>query len=126
MLLLLSLTTALSLIGCGAETSEIQNDTSTDIVEEQEEISENDDTDDSSYTYSDTNSSSSTSRIEHYCDASGCLNEGTYDVEGFSGQTEYYCSSHYQEMQDIISDMEKSVGSGSASKHTCVNRPLDS
>ena len=119
-LLLLNLTIALSLIGCSTETPEIQNDTSTDIIEEQEEISENDDTYDSSYSYSDSSSSSSSSsRHKRYCEVGSCLNEGTYDIEGFSGETEYYCYTHYQEMQDIISDMEESVGSGSASKHIC-------
>ena len=109
---------ALSAIGCSSTENEIE-DTSNDIVGEQEDNSDTEDTYDSSYSYSDTNSSSNTSRVEHYCEVSSCYNEGTYDIEGISGQTEYYCYSHYQEMQDIISYMEESVGSGSSSKHTC-------
>ena len=109
---------ALSVIGCSSTEDEIE-DTTNDIVEEQED---NLDIEDSSYSYSDSSSSSSSSsnsRHKRYCEVGDCLNEGTYEIEGISGLTEYYCSTHYQEIQDIISYMEEDVGSGSASKHTC-------
>lgn len=123
--LLLIVVFALALIGCSSTEDEIE-DTSNDVAEEQEDISDTEDTYDSSYSYSDSSSSSnssssssSSSRHKRYCEVGDCLNEGTYEIEGISGLTEYYCSTHYQEMQDIISYMEETVGSGSASKHTC-------
>ncbi len=38
---------------------------------------------------------------------------------GLSGDPEYYCQEHYDEMQSIIGDMEEDVGSGSYSTHKC-------
>ncbi len=35
------------------------------------------------------------------------------------GLTEDYCISHYNEIMDMIDEMESDVGKGSASKHTC-------
>lgn len=35
------------------------------------------------------------------------------------GRTEYYCTTHYNEIIDIIDMMESDVGQGSASKHSC-------
>ena len=40
-------------------------------------------------------------------------------VTGLSGDPEYYCQEHYDEMQSIIGDMEEDVGSGSYSTHKC-------
>lgn len=37
----------------------------------------------------------------------------------FSGKTEYYCNTHYQEILNIIDMMESDVGNSSQSKHTC-------
>lgn len=37
----------------------------------------------------------------------------------FSGELEYYCDTHYQEILDIIDMMESDVGSSNQSKHTC-------
>lgn len=73
----------------------------------------------SSYSSDSSSSSSSSSSVEHYCDASGCTKEGTKVVTGLSGDPEYYCQEHYDEMQSIISDMEEDVGSGSYSTHKC-------
>ena len=42
---------------------------------------------------------------KNYCTVDGCYKEGIYEIPGFSGKTEYYCSEHYKEMQcflDII------------------------
>ena len=64
-------------------------------------------------------SGSSYKTIEHYCDADACYKEGTKTITGISGATEYYCQEHYDEIQGIISDMEKDVGNGTASKHQC-------
>ena len=59
-----------------------------------------------------------TKKIEHYCQATGCTREGTKTYDGFGG-TEYYCYTHYNELMDMIGNMEDIVGKGSASKHTC-------
>lgn len=37
----------------------------------------------------------------------------------FSGKEEDYCYSHYQEILDILGDMEEDVGNSNQSKHTC-------
>lgn len=47
-----------------------------------------------------------------------CGKTATKTVNLF-GQTEYYCTTHYNEIMDIIDMMESDVGQGSASKHTC-------
>lgn len=79
----------------------------------------------SSYSSSGSSSSSSSSSgnssnyIEHYCAASGCMKEGVKAVTGLSGYPEYYCQDHYDELQDMISDMEEDVGNGSYSQHKC-------
>lgn len=59
------------------------------------------------------------SSYEHVCDADGCNKEGVKQYLGLSGQYEYYCDTHYNEMMNIISSMENDVGKGSASKHLC-------
>ena len=56
---------------------------------------------------------------EHICEATGCTNEGTKTITGISGEKEYYCTKHYNEIQSTLGDMEEDVGKGSASKHTC-------
>lgn len=67
---------------------------------------------DDDYDYSDSGNSSyssntSGSSITHYCQASGCYKEGTKAVTGISGDTEYYCQDHYNEMQNTINSMEQ-------------------
>ena len=57
--------------------------------------------------------------FSNYCEVEGCMNEGTESYPGISGETEWYCQEHYDEMMDIIGMMEEDVGSGTASKHTC-------
>lgn len=37
----------------------------------------------------------------------------------FSGKKENYCQAHYDEIIDMIGDMEQDVGNGSSSKHKC-------
>ncbi len=54
-----------------------------------------------------------------YCDASGCTKEGTKSYVGINSQIEYYCETHYNELIDMMSDMEEDVGKGSYSKRTC-------
>lgn len=71
------------------------------------------------YSVSSSNHTSS-SYTTHYCQASGCTRIGTKTVTGLSGATEYYCSIHYNEIMDIINDMEEDVGTGTASRHICT------
>lgn len=40
-------------------------------------------------------------KVEHYCEVEDCYREGTKSIIGFSGLTEYYCSEHYAEMEEI-------------------------
>lgn len=116
--------TVVSFVGCsGEDTSDSSKDSSY----------ENSDYDDSGITNyssssfsgsynsnsSSSNSNSSSKTIEHYCDADGCYKEGTRTMTGISGETEYYCQEHYNKIQEIIGDMEKDVGNGSASTHQC-------
>ncbi len=49
-------------------------------------------------TSSNTSTSTTTNTITHYCDATGCTNEGIYSIDGVSGK-EYYCYEHYQQME---------------------------
>lgn len=72
----------------------------------------------STHSYS-SHSSSSSKTTNHYCQADGCTKGGVKTITGLSGKTEYYCQSHYNEIQSIIGNMEKDVGKGSASKHKC-------
>ena len=54
------------------------------------------------------------------CDASGCSNAGIYEFSIFSDEIKgNYCEAHYNEMIDMIGEMEKDVASGPYSKHTC-------
>lgn len=73
----------------------------------------------SNSTNSDSSSVGSKSTVTHYCDADGCSRIGTKSYSGVSGEVEWYCQEHYDEMMDIIGMMEKDVGKGTASRHTC-------
>lgn len=69
--------------------------------------------------YSSSSKSTFSSTITHYCDAPDCTREGTKHYSGIGGQTEYYCLTHYNEIINIMSDMEEDVGKSPYSKHTC-------
>lgn len=122
----------LSLVGCSSNDNYASNNsydnsyTTNDDFDSDSSYSSSSSYDNSDSDYSSSysngsssNSSSSSSFIEHYCDASGCTKEGTKIVTGLSGDPEYYCSEHYDEMQSIIGGMEEDVGSGSYSTHKC-------
>lgn len=47
---------------------------------------------------SDTTMSENSKNI-HFCDASGCTDEGKYSINGTSGK-EYYCKKHYKQMEE--------------------------
>lgn len=112
--------TAVILAGCNGN-SATYGDTTTSSYESSSYKDEG--TSNNNSGNSTTSSSSSTTAhskvIEHYCDADGCMNEGTKTLTGFSGKTEYYCQKHYDEIQDTINEMEEDVGNGSASTHKC-------
>lgn len=40
-----------------------------------------------------------------YCEVDGCINEGHNEIVGFSGEVEYYCNKHYDDIQDMINDI---------------------
>lgn len=50
--------------------------------------------------YNTTNNSNYDNSIKHYCDASGCLNEGKYSLKRSDGTKEYYCYKHYKQMEE--------------------------
>lgn len=116
---------ALSLAGCNSNDNSAPNRsydnsyTTNDDSDNDSSYSSSSSYDDSDSDYSSSYSSGSSSSIEHYCEASGCTKEGTKVVTGLSGDPEYYCQEHYDEMQSIIGDMEEDVGSGSYSTHKC-------
>lgn len=47
----------------------------------------------------------STEYLGERCEVDGCTKIGSYDIVGFSGETEYYCYTHYNEIEDIIDSM---------------------
>ncbi|MDR1540334.1 MAG: hypothetical protein LBU32_20515 [Clostridiales bacterium] len=47
------------------------------------------------------------------------MKEGTKRYESFLGAAEWYCIRHYNEINRIIGKMERDIGAGSTSKHTC-------
>ena len=53
------------------------------------------------------------------CEVDNCKKEGTKALTGVSGQIEYYCEQHYQEMMSILDMMEEDVGNSNYSEHTC-------
>ena len=121
--------TVISLVGCGGN-NDSYDVTTTSAYDsssyEDKDLSDNtyesttssSTSKDSSSTYSGSSSTTEKS-IDHYCEADGCMNEGTKTLTGFSGKTEYYCQKHYDEIQNTISKMEEDVGNGSASTHKC-------
>lgn len=44
---------------------------------------------------------------EHTCDAPGCNKEGTRQIIGVSGENEYYCTEHYQELKETIESLKQ-------------------
>lgn len=45
------------------------------------------------------------SASKHTCEASGCSKEGTHSLTGLGGNTEYYCTQHYNEIVDMLNKM---------------------
>lgn len=50
-------------------------------------------------------------KVAHVCEVSGCGKEGIHSIVGISGATEYYCTSHYNEMEDMLQGMYDDVHS---------------
>lgn len=121
-LFVISMSMILCLLGCTTVSNNDENNSKIDNIETiEQETNESDE----NYSGAETdieekeqdNVASSKNSIEHYCEE--CSREGTYSIVGISGRTEYYCYSHYKEMQDTLSKMEEKVGQSSASKHKC-------
>ena len=52
---------------------------------------------------------------KNVCAVEGCDKEGTVSIIGLSGETEFYCQDHYEEMEDILGQLlsdYKESGSG--------------
>lgn len=115
----------LSLVGCSSNSDSVSNSSydNSNIINDDSDsnssYSSSSSYNDSDDDYSSGSSSNSSSYIEHYCDASGCTKEGIKVITGLSGDPEYYCQEHYDEMQSIIGDMEEDVGNGAYSMHKC-------
>lgn len=111
----------ISLSGCSNSSKVGKQDSTTEETTEDvtESDSSYDDSSDDTSEEADEEDTDEDTLIEHYCAVDGCYEEGEYEVEGFSGEIEYYCKEHYDEMQDTINMMEEDVGNGSASEHKC-------
>lgn len=111
-LVFMALGTCLS--GCGSDaTQETESEsikTTELITEAQTEVAKS--TEKKSSTAYQTKKS--TSKIEHYCEVSGCGKEGTKKITGISGRTEYYCQKHYNEMENMLDEMENSSSNSSS------------
>jgi len=119
-------TIAFSLFGC-ANNNAITTDSTT---KDSSATSITDTTPSSSYSSSSITSHSSkitssysttsySSKITNYCEVDGCYREGSRSYAGITGQTEYYCYTHYNEIFDMITDMEEDVEKSTYNKHTC-------
>lgn len=51
----------------------------------------------------------------HYCEVSGCYSEAKYSIIGFSGKTEYYCSKHMEELEDMADEIGGVLGGSESS-----------
>lgn len=47
------------------------------------------------------------SEFKHTCEVNSCNKEGIYGIEGISGNREYYCAKHYNEMKNMLENMQK-------------------
>lgn len=51
----------------------------------------------------------------HHCIVDGCEEDGTNEIIGISGETEYYCDKHYQELNDMMNNMKNSSSESNVS-----------
>lgn len=106
--------TVISLVGCGGD-DDLYSTTDSSYKSsnyEDKDLKSDDSSSSSSSSYnsdffdsSSSYSGSSSKSIQHYCEADGCYKEGTKAVTGFSGETEYYCTEHYNEIIEIINKL---------------------
>lgn len=50
-----------------------------------------------------------TTKEKKYCIVDGCEKEATESIVGISGQIEYYCQQHYDELEDLINKLLNST-----------------
>lgn len=62
---------------------------------------------------------------ENYCIVDNCYREGNHSMIGLSGEKEYYCDTHWKEIQDTLDNMESDVGNSDTSKHKCIVSECD-
>lgn len=53
--------------------------------------------------------------VKKYCIVDGCYKEATKSIVGISGQTEYYCKQHYDELEDLVNNLLNSTNAPSGS-----------
>lgn len=104
--------------GSNATNNEMQSTQKTDIYQSKTQSSTSNVVTSSKPSVS-SNTTTSNASYNHTCEVTGCYKEGKKTIVGFSGNLEYYCQNHYDEMQAIVDYMEQDVGRGSASKHQC-------
>lgn len=125
-IVLVTMVLGMSLFGCSSDsTTETESESikATELISEiQTEVPKSMEKK-SSTTYQ---SKKSVKRIEHYCEVSGCGKEGTKRITGISGQTEYYCQTHYDEMADILDEMVNSSNSSSSYSNNDAGYGYDS
>lgn len=56
------------------------------------------------------------------CEVDGCNSEGSYDIVGISGETEYYCYTHYKEIEDTMQGMIDDVSDVMCEVDGCNNK----
>ena len=67
----------------------------------------------------DTEDQRTSSSYSHSCEVSDCTKPGTESYLGLSGNTEWYCQEHYDEMISMVDDMEDVVGFEIDNSHSC-------
>ena len=116
--------TVISFVGCsGDDDSYSTTDSSYESSNYEDDNSDSDDSGSSSSSSHNSDSSNSSSSysgsssktIEHYCEADGCYKEGTESIVGLNNTLEYYCYTHYKEMEDMVNDMVEGTYSSSSS-----------
>lgn len=67
---------------------------------------------------------SSSTQSTHFCEECGNIGERSI-VSPFSGQTEYYCTKHYNELQDLINQVYGGNSSQNANTSASTSKPSE-
>lgn len=76
----------------------------TEVINNNENSTDNTNTNMNTTPQSDTTSNSVNynKTPKRYCEVDGCYKEGTNKLEGITGEIEYYCYTHYQELLGFL------------------------